>query len=62
MGRLTILFIGIFVACLLGYLSVYALMLSMPQSAVAFAIFLLPLGIGMLVGVVGAVASFVLNK
>ena len=62
MGRMTFLFVAIFVASLIGYLTVWGLVMSNPANAIWLSILMFPLGIGILVGVVGAVVCFILHK
>jgi len=62
MGKLTYTFLAVFVACLIGYFTVYSMVITNPQSAMALSFFMFPLGIGMLVGIVGAVVGFILRK
>ena len=62
MGKLAILFTAGTVACIFGYLSIWALIMSNPTTMVWLSFLLMPFGWGIILLGVGAVVCWILKK
>ena len=56
------LFTGITVVCILAYITLWALIMSNPENSLGFSFIMMPLGWGILVGIVGAVVCYIMKK
>jgi len=62
MGKMFMLFTGITVVCILAYITLWALIMSNPENSLGFSFIMMPLGWGILVGIVGAVVCYIMKK
>ena len=60
--KLTMLFGILFAVCIIGYLTVYGLVVTNPAMGVGLSLLMMPLGWGILIFGVGLVVCFILKR
>jgi len=62
MGKLAIMFTALTVACILAYITIWAMITSNPQNMAGLSFLLMPFGWGIILCGVGAVVSWILKR